>query len=120
MSSTFSTIINFGLLGLLRLLHRLHIQTCNEAQWDETGIKYPKVEAHKKKDGHAVSTSTCSESVSNEDIARKVEGGKEMAKMRMVELGMAELLRESKCWENPPAPVLPGPDDNESEKKRRR
>ena len=23
---------------------------------------------------------------------------------------------ESKCWENPPAPVLPGPDDNESEK----
>jgi hypothetical protein len=116
MSSTFSTIINFGLLGLLRRLHRLHIQTCNEAQSDETGIKFPKVEAHKKKDGHAASMPTLSECVSNKDIARKVEEGKEMAKMRMVELGMAELLRESKCWENPPAPVLPGPDENKSEK----
>ncbi len=116
MSSTFSTIINFGLLGLLRRLHRLHIHTCKEAQSDETGIKYPKVEAHKKKDGHTVSTPTRFESVSNEDIAQKVEEGEEKAKMRMVELGMAELLRESKCWENPPAPVLPGPDDNESEK----
>ena len=38
--------INFGMLGLLRRLHRLHIQFALEAESDITGIQYP-CEAHK-------------------------------------------------------------------------
>lgn len=50
MSSTFSTMINFGMLGLLRKLHRLHMQFSLEAETEETGIRYPCVEAHITKD----------------------------------------------------------------------
>ena len=39
MSSTFSTVINSGMLGLLRRLHRMHIQACQEAKSEETGIR---------------------------------------------------------------------------------
>ena len=45
MSSTFSTVINFGILGLLRRLNRLKIQSCLEAEGDKTGInEAPKVQ----------------------------------------------------------------------------
>lgn len=47
MTSTFSTIINFGMLGLLRRLYRLHIQFSLQAQAKKTGIRYPGVEAHR-------------------------------------------------------------------------
>ena len=52
MSSIFSTVINFGMLGLLRRLHRLHVQFCLESQSEETGIMYPRIQEHKIKDGH--------------------------------------------------------------------
>ena len=115
MSSTFSTIINFGLLGLLRRLHRLHIQICNEAETDETGIKYPRVEAHKRKDGQAISMPNRVHCVTNEVITRIVEEAREMAKKQIETLGMAELLEEKKCWNNPPAPVLPSADECDDE-----
>ena len=96
-------------------MHRLHIQICNEAETDETGIKYPRVEAHKKKDGHATSTPNRVHCVTNEEITRIVEEAREMAKKQMETLGMAELLEEKKCWNNPPAPVLPSADECDDE-----
>ena len=59
MSSTFSTVINFGLLGLLRRLHRLQIQIKLESECEKTNIKYPRVDAHKKKDGYCKLKNTC-------------------------------------------------------------
>ena len=53
MSSVFSTIINFSTLGLLQRFHRLHLQTVLESESNETTVKYPNVESHKKKDGHS-------------------------------------------------------------------
>ena len=41
MSGIFSTVINFGMLGLLRRLHRLNLLSRLEAESKETGIIYP-------------------------------------------------------------------------------
>lgn len=41
MCSTFSTVVNFGMLGLLRRLHRLQIQFHLETSCHTTGIVYP-------------------------------------------------------------------------------
>ena len=46
MSGVFSTVINFGMLGLLRRLHRLDIQCSLQAESHETGIKYPVGQKH--------------------------------------------------------------------------
>ena len=58
MSSIFSTVIIFGMLGLRRL-HRMNIQFCLEAESQETGIRYPRVEAHNTKDGHGNGSLQC-------------------------------------------------------------
>ena len=61
MTSTFSTIINFSMYGLLQRLHHLHIQTQLESEAEETGIFYPRVLAHARKigflDGNSIDTS---------------------------------------------------------------
>ena len=73
MSSVFSTVINFNMLGLLQRFHRLHIQTVLESESDERTIKYPHVEAHKKKDGHSCTNICATHSVSLEDVVKSVE-----------------------------------------------
>lgn len=106
MSSSFSTVINFGMLSLLRRLHRLHIQFCLEAESEQTRIKYTRVEGHKNKDGHH-HPKTCDVSpIDNEQIAEAVERARDSAKRMTDTLGMAELLKKHNCWENPPTPVL--------------
>ena len=52
MTGTFSTVINFTLLGFLHRLHRLQIQLELESETQETGIEYPRVMAHTKKVGY--------------------------------------------------------------------
>ena len=47
MSSTFSTIINFGVMGLLRCLHRLQIRAELQAKIE---VKHPSMERHNSKD----------------------------------------------------------------------
>ena len=51
MTSTFSTIINFSMLGFLHRLHRLQIQLQLESETGESGIIYPRAKAHAKKVG---------------------------------------------------------------------
>ena len=50
MTSTFSTVINFGMLGLLRCLHRLQIQANLQAESIETDIIFPQARRHLSKD----------------------------------------------------------------------
>ena len=52
LSTTFSTIINFGMLGFLRRIHKIHIQFKLECESTETGITYPRAEKNKRKIGH--------------------------------------------------------------------
>ena len=52
MTGTFSTIVNFSLLGFLQRLHGLQIQLQLETESFENGITYPRVEKHLVKIGH--------------------------------------------------------------------
>ena len=106
MSSTFSTVVNSGMLGLLRRLHRMHIQFCLECESQGTGIRYPHLERHKVKDGHGVAIIESVRLISDADISHAVMDSKEEAKEIMKELGMFELLQSNGDWENPPTPVL--------------
>ena len=47
MCSTFSTVVNFGMLGLLRRLHRLQIQFHLETTSHATGIVHPQIKTTK-------------------------------------------------------------------------
>ena len=108
------------MLGLLRRLHRLHIQFCLESESAKTGIKYPTVEAHKLKDG-CKSQRGQIELMNNESIVKVVKKAKEEAQRLVETLGMAELLKEKKCWEYPPISTirlldeLGGDDDDDNE-----
>jgi hypothetical protein len=105
MSSTFSTVINFSMLGLLRRIHRLHIQLSLESESDETGIRYSRVEAHKNKDGHHRAVVEDAISISDDDIRCIVVEAQQLAKEMMEELKMDNLLKERNVWENPPLQV---------------
>ena len=117
MSSTFSTCINFGMLGLMRRLHRLHIQLCLEAESENTGIHYPRAERHKCKDGTSNFNLSCANAstLQNHMILDAVNMGKEEAKKMISCLGMSDLLKRAKCWENPPIPTDISEDDLQEE-----
>ena len=44
MSTVFSSVLNFSILGLLRRLHRLNIQSILQADAEKSGIKFPRME----------------------------------------------------------------------------
>ena len=67
MSSVFSTVINFGILGLLQRLYRLHIQGILELEAKETETRYS--ETHKKQDGYSLSADHSTTSITLEDIS---------------------------------------------------
>ena len=50
MTGVFSTVINFGMLGLLRRLHRLDIQSRLQAEFEGTGIIFPDKKTSNSKD----------------------------------------------------------------------
>jgi len=104
MSSVFSTVINFGMLGLLQRLHRLHIQGILESEAEETEIRHS--ETHKKKDGYSLSADHSITSITLEDISETVEKACKEAKTTINELGMSELLKAHNKWENQPVCFL--------------
>jgi len=103
MSSVYSTMINFSILGLLRRLHRIHIQNILEAEGEENGIVFPRREQHRRKHGTAVSSTQWLlqndvSAVTMEDIEDWVGIGKAEAKNLLELLGMDVLLRSNKHW----------------------
>ena len=55
MTSTFLTVINFGMLGLLRRLHRIDIKLRLQAESAQNNIKYTHSKEHKSKEKHSFS-----------------------------------------------------------------
>ena len=89
MTSTFSTVIIFSLLGILRHLHRLQIQLELEAESQETGIQYPRVEAHIKKVGYSATNETTDlKCISDQDILTAINEAKTEAVNAVRELGI--------------------------------
>uniref|UniRef100_A0A1X7USD2 PHD-type domain-containing protein n=1 Tax=Amphimedon queenslandica TaxID=400682 RepID=A0A1X7USD2_AMPQE len=105
MSSTFSTVINFSMLGLLERLHKLVIKEDIESQSERNShqIKFPRLEKHEKKTGHG--ETKCNElHLSDEEIFGVLEDSQERAKNMIDILGMADVLKEKNNWDIPPIP----------------
>ena len=109
MTTTFSTVINFSLLGLLRRLNRLHIQLSLEAVTEETGIKYPRSQAHYVKDGLGMPSECFVKSVTNQQIGDAVMRGRERAQAMVQELGMADLLQKQMLGKSTSSSASSGP-----------
>ena len=105
MTGTFSTVINFSMLGLLQRLHKLYIQEEIMSESKSNGITFPRQEkySNSKKDG----TSTFiqhSFNMRNDDLFKIMKKAEERAKNSITELGMSDDLKKSKMWEVPPLP----------------
>jgi len=97
MSSTFSTIINFGMLGLLRRLHRLQIQSTIQSE-TSTGIIFPRVLKHQSKQGDNVYKNHLLEAITNDNILAAVNRARDKARALVEELGMVDLLKKFLFW----------------------
>jgi len=98
MSSVFSTIINFGMLGLLQRFHRLHVQEILESEAKENEINYSKM--HKRKESNYLNSGNQNiASITLEDISRTVGRACAEAKKTIDELEMSELLKTHNMWE---------------------
>ena len=100
MSSTFSTVLNFSVLGLLRRLHRLDIQLAIQANLSDT-IKFPRLEKHSSKKGKKAHSKPSSlAEITDNVIAEAVQRGKEKAKSTLETLNMDKLLRTHNVWDS--------------------
>ena len=69
MTSTYSTSINFSILGLLQGLHKWNIQNELQSQSESfNGIIFPRIEKHSKKDGNNSYTNYCFSAITNEKL----------------------------------------------------
>ena len=87
-TSTFSTIINFSMLGLMRRLHRLQIQSQLQAESHASEVIYPQVKKHKKKDGRRGFVIHSLKDITNDKICQAVTIANIKAKEAIEKLGM--------------------------------
>lgn len=98
MSSTFSTVLNFSVLGLLRRLHWLNIQLTLQANSEDV-IRFPSKEKHHSNEGkNKLSKSSLTE-IKDKDIAEAVQRAKDEARSTLETLGMDKLLRIHSVWD---------------------
>ena len=95
MNTTFSTVISFGMLGLLRCLHHVQIQAFLQADTASV-ITFPRVDKHQVKETRI--SSTCN--IKNQDILAAVMKAEVKAKEAIEHLEMAELLKKHNKWES--------------------
>jgi len=95
MTPTFSTMVNFNILGLLRRLHKLQIQIEIESQSSSTGIIFPNNtnKGGSRENQHSV------KAITNEDIEGAVKSALHKAKNSIEDLGMKDLLVQTKNWD---------------------
>ena len=96
MSNVFSTMINFGVLGLLQRIHILQIQVNLESKSNITRIVYPRQLAHQKTEAN--NSIFPVNSITNAEIEEAVKKGLLRAKEAIEELGMKDDLT-NKQWE---------------------
>ena len=93
MSSIFSTMINFGMLGLLRRLHRLHIKLALQANSDEEMI-FPRVIKHQRK-AQKLSHNL---DFTDDEIYEAISKAKDKARLMVEKLGMSKLFKKHTLW----------------------
>ncbi|KAL5503163.1 hypothetical protein EMCRGX_G010071 [Ephydatia muelleri] len=116
MTSTFSAVINVGMLGLLRRLHRLQIQFRLEAESAQNGIRYPHCEKHKNKDGSNRQVTFSLQGVTDADIEDAVKCGRKLAMKDIEMLGMELSLERNMEVETESAgSIIPKADEDDDE-----
>ena len=100
MTSIFSTVINFGMLGLMRRVHRLQIQSQLQAESSKTNIVFPQLQKHRAKEGSNLFVPIQSLAKTTDTaIALAVQRAKQRAQTTVEELGMADLLKTRDEWD---------------------
>ena len=94
MSTVFSSVLNFSILGLLRRLHRLNIQSVLQADAAKSGIKFPQMEKNLEKHGMRSYVAPTVADINNKDISGAVENALKKAKETLTSLGMDVLLKK--------------------------
>ena len=116
MTTTFSTVINMGMLGLLRRLHRLQIQFRLEAESAQNGIRYPHCEKHNNKDGSNTRVTFSLQGVTDANIEDAVECGRKLAMKDIEMLGMELSLKRNMEVENESAgSIIPEAEEDDEE-----
>eukprot|EP00731_Ephydatia_muelleri_P001762 Em0001g1762a len=116
MTTTFSTVINVGMLGLLRRLHRLQIQFRLEAESAQNGIRYPHCEKHNNKDGSNTRVTFSLQGVTDANIEDAVECGRKLAMKDIEMLGMELSLKRNMEVENESAgSIIPEAEEDDEE-----
>ena len=102
MTGTFSTIINFSLLGILQRIHKLSIK--GELEVEDTGMKFPRIERQKQKVGCGKSVPVHIENMTDNAIYTILKNAGTKAKNMAEKLGMDEKLKENNMWNIAPIP----------------
>jgi len=98
MSSVFSTVLNFSILGLLRRLHCISIQLTLQADLQDT-VKFPSVEKHRNKEGKNELFLSSLRDIGDDEISEAVDRAKAKARNTVQELGMDKLLKVHSVWD---------------------
>lgn len=126
MTGTFSTMINFSLLGILNRIHKLQIQEDlkSKVEKDEHCIYFPRqANFGNSKDGHQVFEEFKVADITIKEIEQALLKGEDKAKHSIELLGMMEDLKANNQWDIPPlAECMKGesydsdiPDDDDEE-----
>jgi len=94
MNTVFSSVLNFSILGLLRRLHRLNIQSILQVDAEKSGIRFPCAEKHTDKSGIKSYVAPSFASISNQEISKAIENALNRAKETLLNLEMDQLLKK--------------------------
>ena len=100
MSSTFSTMVNFSLYGMLQRLHKLQIQEeCHSKVGDAAPIRFPRQERYgRRKDGDDKYRTFSVSGITEDRLYEIMKKAETRAQERMVTLGMEDSLRMNDKW----------------------
>jgi len=96
-TSVFSTVINFGMLGILCRLHRLHIQLALQVETKEE-IVFPRMLKHAQKLGKNNVKHYKLADVTDDKIHETIKRAQAKAKVIVEELGMAKTFAKHLFW----------------------
>ncbi len=118
MTGTFSTVVNFSLLGMLQRIHKLNIQEeCQSKTGNASGISFPRQDKFGHKKDGSKQYEKFSINISNIEIQQSMQNAETRAKESMEKLSLTEDLKKGKIWDVPPIPthLVLHEDDNSDE-----
>ena len=100
MSTVFSSVLNFSILGLLCRLHHLNIQAMLQVDAEKSRIRFPRAEKYIERSGTKSYVAPSVANITNQEISTAVENASGRAKETLVNLEMDQLLKKHSKWDN--------------------